>query len=113
MMGGQGRASTVVFPHALPLLISFSAFCLSIIDQVRLMQGNICGMHQIEDESVDAVMVNQVIHHLFDESVADGTDPFHAVRAAFRDIHRVLRPGTIPFSTQTHRRCGCCARQPA
>lgn len=43
----------------------------------------------LADESVDAVMVNQVLHHLDDDASAD----WPAIRGVVRELSRVLRPG--------------------
>ena len=53
-----------------------------------------------DDESFDAAMVNQVLHHL-----EDGTDPSFSVHAAvIAEMHRVLRPGgVLVINMCTHR----------
>jgi len=51
----------------------------------------------LEDDSVDNLMVTQVIHHLY-----DGENDFGPVRVALAEIARVLRPGgAFILQTQT------------
>ncbi len=56
--------------------------------RVRLHQGSIEAL-PLPDASVDAAMVNQVLHHLGDT----GGEGFPRVRAVVHELARVLRPG--------------------
>jgi ubiquinone/menaquinone biosynthesis C-methylase UbiE len=65
--------------------------------QAQIAAGNI-DLHQgaidelpIDDESADAVMVNQVLHHLAD----DATAGWPAHQRVFAEFARVLKPGGI------------------
>lgn len=67
------------------------------IDNITLMQGNICAMKALENNSMDAAMVNQVLHHLYSE-----TDGFAATQEAVRELSRVVKPGgAVIIQTQT------------
>jgi ubiquinone/menaquinone biosynthesis C-methylase UbiE len=57
-------------------------------DEIRLQQGSILEL-PLENESVDGVVVNFVLHHL-DQGSSDG---FPATRRAIAECARVLAPG--------------------
>ena len=57
---------------------------------VRLSQGNIDELPFAADR-FDAVMINQVLHHLEN----DPTNDFPRHRRVFREMQRVLRPGGV------------------
>jgi len=61
--------------------------------EVDLRQGTITEL-PVEDATVDAVICNQVIHHL-DQPIGDSDDPgnFPQVGRAIAEVHRVLSPG--------------------
>lgn len=59
-------------------------------DQARLEQGSLMAL-PFEDETFDAVMINQVLHHL--EDGTDGARNGH--RAAVNECARVLKPGGV------------------
>ena len=70
----------------------------TVIGDVELMQDNVLEL-SMGDESFDAVLSNQVIHHL-DEGPGAGDEPAawppseHAgINGFLREAHRVLRPG--------------------
>jgi SAM-dependent methyltransferase len=56
--------------------------------RVTLRQGNLAQL-PLEEGSVDAVMINQVLHHLPDRAPGD----WPARRQVFGELARVLRPG--------------------
>ncbi|MCP5083073.1 MAG: class I SAM-dependent methyltransferase [Alphaproteobacteria bacterium] len=59
-------------------------------DRAKLEQGSLMAL-PFEDETFDAVMINQVLHHL-----EDGKDPArNGHRAAVNECARVLKPGGI------------------
>lgn len=59
-------------------------------DRVKLEQGSLKAL-PFEDDTFDAVMINQVLHHL-----EDGTDPaYSGHRAAVSECARVLKPGGV------------------
>ncbi len=58
--------------------------------RIAFHQGSIDAL-PFEDESFDAAMINQVLHH-----IEDGADPsFPAHEAVIAEMHRVLRPGGV------------------
>lgn len=59
-------------------------------ERIRFYQSSITEL-PIENQSVDAVMINQVLHHVPDE--ASRGWPAH--RQIFEECHRVLRPGGV------------------
>jgi ubiquinone/menaquinone biosynthesis C-methylase UbiE len=70
----------------------------TVTGDVELMQGNVLELSMV-DESFDAVLSNQVIHHL-DEGPGADDEPAawppseHAgINGFLREAHRVLRPG--------------------
>ncbi|MGI9372614.1 MAG: methyltransferase domain-containing protein [Hyphomicrobiales bacterium] len=59
-------------------------------DKIKLEQGSLLAL-PFEAETFDAVMINQVLHHL-----DDGTDKaYNGHRAAVNEASRVLKPGGV------------------
>ena len=58
--------------------------------RIRFQQGSIDAL-PLEDECVDAIVINQVIHHLEDE----GTSGFPRHGQVFKEFARVVKPGGL------------------
>ena len=56
--------------------------------RIRFQQGSIDAL-PLDDQCVDAIVINQVIHHLEDE----GTSGFPRHRKVFAEFARVIKPG--------------------
>jgi len=62
----------------------------NLVDKVKLLQGSLLEKKlPFDDSSFDAIMINQVIHHL-----DDGSDPtFPNLRHLLLEFARILKPG--------------------
>lgn len=98
---GTGNYSAALAPHVgrlngidfNPDMLAQAAAKLQDViaqDRAKLEQGSLMAL-PFEDETFDAVMINQVLHHL-----EDGNDPArNGHRAAVNECSRVLKPGGI------------------
>ncbi|MGH3089322.1 MAG: class I SAM-dependent methyltransferase [Rubrobacteraceae bacterium] len=94
---GTGNYSVALLPHVKKIeAVDVNPGMISVASR-KLSGGNV-SFHEsridelpFDDESLDGAMINQVLHHLPDET----SDGFPAHRATIREVSRVLKPGGV------------------
>ena len=72
------------------------------MSNVKIVEGNVCVL-PVEDSSIDAVLSNQVLHHLDQPKGGEKGFAFPNAKTFISEAHRVLRPdGTLIINISSH-----------